>query len=289
MTKLETLAELLHELKKSNLFLVIVALITGYLLSNALIEQPEVGIIRITGVVLKNENSIDTTAAQTIVDMLRYAEENSRIKAVVLDIDSPGGLASASEEVYLGVLKLRKEKPVVASIESMGASGAYYIAIASNFIYAKPTSIVGSVGVISKLPKPEGIDESTITSGPFKDVGSPSREWAYQSKMAAQSFHQAVLLQRKDKLKMSGEELARGEIYIGTVGHRLGLVDGIGSTSDAIEKAASYAGIANYRVVELSISTNATALSPFRVNESLLESPTNTAPVNYYLYIGAER
>ncbi|MBI5253594.1 MAG: S49 family peptidase, partial [Euryarchaeota archaeon] len=176
------------------------------------------------------------------------------------------------------------------SIDSIGASGAYYAAVASNYIYAKPTSIVGSVGVVTKLPAPEKVDEDTITTGPFKEMGASRRDWVYQASMVGESFQQAVLLQRKDKLKMSKEELARGEIYIGTLGHRYGLIDEIGSTSDAIEKAAELAGIANYKVIDIAKEMNLTrAATPFLVNETFLRSPTNTAPINYYIYLEFER
>lgn len=283
------LRETLRNLLNSRIFLVVSALVVSYLIFSIFVTQPKVGIIKISGTITDEESRGSITAGE-VAKMLRYAKEERGIKAVVLEINSPGGLASASEEIYMSALDLKKEKPLVASIDSIGASGAYYAAVASNYIYAKPTSIVGSVGVVTKLPAPEKVDEDTITTGPFKEMGASRRDWVYQASMVGESFQQAVLLQRKDKLKMSKEELARGEIYIGTLGHRYGLIDEIGSTSDAIEKAAELAGIANYKVIDIAKEMNLTrAATPFLVNETLLRSPTNTAPINYYIYMEFER
>jgi protease-4 len=275
--------------KNSLIVYIVIGLIFGYCISNILVPQPVVGIVRISGAIQDESGFGRVVTAGDVITMLRYARDSSEIKAVVLDINSPGGLASASEEVYMDILRLRQEKPVVASIGSIGASGAYYIAIAGDYIYASPTSIVGSIGVVTSLPSPESIDEQTLTSGPFKETGGLKREWVYQSQLVAKAFQQAVASQRGDRLKISDEELRSARIYVGTVGLEKGLIDEIGSISDAIDKAAKMARIKNYRVMDINKAFNLTKTSSvFFVNKSDVMQETNTAPVNYYLYLEVE-
>jgi protease-4 len=284
LERLDSIKEVLARLSRSYIFLVIAALVLGYLIFNAFVAQPKVGIIKISGAIM------DKSTVDDIVSMLRYAEDTDEIKAVVLEINSPGGEVTACEELYMGVLGLRKEKPVVASINQIGASGAYYVAIASNFIYVKPSSSIGSIGVLSRLPRPEILDEEIITTGPFKRTGSPRKDYAYEIQMVEETFLNAVMLQRGDKLKISKEELSKAEVYSGIEGLRLGLVDAIGSNSDAIEKAAEYAGIANYELIDINKELNITQSSTVMfVNESALKAPTNTQPINYYLYVELEK
>lgn len=276
-------------IRQSLAFYLLLGLLLGYYLSNIIVPQPVVGVVRITGSIQDESGFGRITTADEVISMLRYAGDSSEIKAVVLDINSPGGLASASEEIYMDVLRLRQRKPVIASIGSIGASGAYYIAVAADHIYASPTSIVGSIGVVTTLPSPERIDERTLTSGPFKETGGLKREWVYQSQMVAKSFQQAVASQRGDRLKMTDEELRSARIYIGTVGLEKGLIDEIGSISDAIDKAAEMARIKNYRIMDINKELNLTKTpSVFFVNMSEVMQETNTAPVNYYLYLEVE-
>jgi len=257
------------------------ALVFGYFISSALVTQPQVGIIKISGAITTKGTADD------VVRMLRYARNTSEIKAVVLEVNSPGGEVTVTEEIYLNILDLRKEKPVVASINQIGASGAYYISVASNYIIAKPSSSIGSIGVVSSLPSPVKLDEDEIITGPFKQTGSSRKDYTYDVQLAQETFLNAVLLQRGKRLQITKEELARAEIYSGIEGKRLGLIDEIGSNTDAIEKAADLARIANYQ--EVDINENLEIQSFFihitYVNESILETPSNTVPVNYYLYL----
>ena len=267
-------------LKDSYVLLIIIALIMGLLIFNFLIKAPDVGVITIDGHIMDEKTKDD------IVKMVRYAREDDSIKAVVLEINSPGGEASKIEAIYLEVLGLRDEKPVVVSIDGAGVSGGYYIAIASNFIYAKPASEVGSIGVTSVLPRPVELDEEQIISGPYKTTGQSRKYYASQVEMVKESFLRAVIAQRGDRLKIDKEELSKAEIYVGIDGLKYGLIDEIGSKSDAIEKATGYAGIANYGLVDINEKLNITFIHrPFFVDESALSQQTNTVPINYYLYI----
>jgi protease-4 len=259
--------------------ILVTTFVLAILASSLLISQPKVGVIKVGTSIMSMETARD------IVKMLRYAKEDKNIKAVMLEINSPGGEVTAIEEIYLNILDLKKEKPVVASIDQLGASGAYYIAVASNLIYAKPDSSVGGIGVISRLPSPEELDEDTITTGPFKVTGFSRRDFTYRVGMAQETFLNAIILQRGEKLKISKEELSKAGIYGALDGLRLGLIDNIGSNFDAIEKAARMAGIANYEIIDINekLKISFGAHSTY-VNTSLL-GRTNTVPINYYLYL----
>jgi protease-4 len=219
-----------------------------------------------------------------ILDMLRYAREDDSIKAIVLWIDSPGGGASATEQVYLDVLRIRGQKPIVASIGARGASGGYYIAVASNFIYAEPTSQLGSIGAWCILPTPEELDEDIITTGPFKTTGGSRRKVTDELEMVRQEFVVAVTSQRGDRLKLSEAELSRAELYRGVESLRYGLIDDIGTSTAAIEKAASLAHIRNYEVVKLYIQKP----DILPLDMEALKSQTGMMPIYYYLYFESE-
>jgi protease-4 len=259
--------------------LAIASIIIGIFIFNFFIKIPNVGVITIDTTIMDEETKDE------IVKTLRYARDDNSIKAVVLEMNCPGGEASKIEEIYLEVLRLRSEKPVITSIDGMSVSGGYYIAAASNFIYAKPSSEIGGIGVISVLPSSESLDEVHITTGPYKSTQS-KKHYASQVEMIKQYFVESIIAQRKDRLNIDKENLSKAEIYTGIEGMRYGLVDGIGSRSDAIEKAASYANIANYGLVDINkaVSINEYApelVSPYS-NDTL--SKTNTGSTNYFLY-----
>ncbi len=281
MSRLESIKKLLRRWLWSISFFVLLGLVLGALISTSLIPEPDIAIITISGPIL-NQAYVDD-----ILDMLQYAQDDDSIKAVVLQIDSPGGYVVTTEQIYLETLRLRQKKPVVASIGTMGASGGYYIAVAANFIYALPTSELGSIGVWSSLPSPEELDEDIVTSGPFKATGSSRRKAIVELEMVRQEFDTAVMSQGGDRLRLSEEELSRAEIYMGVEGLRYGLVDDIGTRTAAIKKAASLAGIRNYEAVELSISK---PLPEFFDSSDLaaLKAQTGLMPVYYYLYFEQE-
>jgi len=261
---------------------IILALIIGGLISvfsfREFIAKPEVGVIRISGPILFQEQTDE------ILEQLRYAKEKKTIKAVVLEIDSPGGEASVVEGIYLALLRLREEKPIVASINQRGASGGYYIALASNFIYAKPDSEIGSIGAWTSLPYPEMPSEDILPTGPFKDTGMTRQKAVGQLEMLRQSFLGVVLFHRGEKLKISADELTKAEVYTGIEGLGAGLIDEIGSNFDAIEKAADYAGIAHYQVVDIAEKMAEKVQTEKRgVTQPTTESKKELLPTYYYL------
>lgn len=283
MTKLESAKRWVLRWLGSIPSFILLGLILGGLLSMPVIPKPNIAAITISGEIM------DQAYTDDILDMLRYARDNDNIKALVLQIDSPGGGASLVEQIYLDMLRIRQQKPVVASIGARAASGGYYIAIASNFIYAEPTSFLGSVGAWSSLPSLEELDEDIITSGPLKATGGSRRKYTGVLETLRQQFVGAVVSQRGDRLKISEEEISRAEIYTGSESLKYGLIDDIGSTTAAIEKAASLAGIRHYGVVALYIPKPLYESWLFSSSDlEALKSQASLMPVYYYLYFEQE-
>ena len=215
----------------------------GYLISLYLVPTPQIAVIRLEG-------EIWGPYTAYVRQALEEAGGDPAVRAVVLEIVSPGGEVTASEDLYFEVLKLRESKPVIASVNELAASGAYYVASATDQIYAKPGSAVGNIGVISILPDPDLVDEKLITTGPFKLSGGPQAEAIRQMEMLKETFLAAVLAQRADRLQVGAEVLSRGEIYLGLQAQQMGLIDQVGSQGDAIAAAARTAKLRNYVVVD---------------------------------------
>ena len=282
MSRLESTKRLARRWFTSISFFVLLGLLLGGLLSVPLIPRPNIATITISGVIL------DQTYTDDILDMLRYARDEDSVRAVVLRINSPGGGVSATEQIYLDVLRLRQQKPVVVSVGTTATSGGYYIAVASNFIYAEPTSQLGNVGAWVNLPSPEELDEDVGTTGPFKATGGSRRKAMGQLEMIRQEFVEAVTSQRGDRLRLSEEELSRAELYAGVEGLRYGLIDDIGTRTAAIEKAASLANIRNYEVVDLYIPKPVSFLFFGSSDLEALRAQTSLVPIYYYLYFEQE-
>ena len=210
-------------------------------------KKPKIGIIDIPFTVISDDSGFVIDA------FLDYARERDDIKAVVIKLNSPGGGAAASEHLFLETRKLREDKPVVIAMADIVASGGYMMSMGANFMYARPTTFVGSVGVVLSFPGPllpSLPDERVITTGPFKR-GSARRHFISVTDQLKQGFAQIVITERGDKLRMSREELMQAQIFPGIEAVRLGLVDAIGGDTDAIGKAADLAGISDYEFVDV--------------------------------------
>jgi protease-4 len=182
--------------------------------------------------------------------------KNDNVKAVVVYINSPGGGVAASQAIHRALLDLRLEKPVVAYMASVAASGGYYVACAADSIVATEGTLTGSIGVIAAFLRTEelyqkiGLDVTVIKSGRYKDVGSPHREMtesekAYIGRLLDQVYEQfldAVSETRGIPLDQVSD-LAEGRLYTGEQAAEAGLVDRIGSYEDAILMAAQMGGI----------------------------------------------
>jgi len=278
MPRLESVKRLVCRWFSSILFFVLLGLILGGFISVAAIPKPDIAIITISGPFISQDYADD------ILDTLKYVRDNNNIKAAVLRVDSPGGGASASEQIYLDLLRLRQLKPVVVSVGTIAASGGYYAAVASNFIYAEPMSQIGSIGAWVSLPQPKELDENIGTTGPFKATGGSRQKIMGNLEMLRQEFVEAVISQRGDRLQLAEEELSRAEIYMGIEGLRYGLIDDIGTKTAAIEKAASLAGLRNYGVVELQIMSQPLYWSFGSSDLETLKAQTGLIPAYYYLY-----
>lgn len=270
-----TIRQYAERLSDSRFFIFVVSVVIGIILFNVFIGIPKVGIIALDTPIMSEKTKND------IIDMIRYAKNEASIKAVTIIMDSPGGEASKVEEIYLEVLKLKAKKPVVISVDSNALSGGYYIASAANFIYVKPSSNIGNIGVISTLPEPWKPESEQITTGPFKVTGKGRKNYAGQVEAIKKSFLMAVISQRGDKLQVDEERLSRAEIFLGAEGVRYGLADALGTGSDAIQKAASIAGIANYDTLDINKAINITFSGRFH---DLKEINKTTTPANYYIY-----
>lgn len=268
------------------LFVIVLPLIVGVFFAHRVVPKPAVGIIRLN-------NEIAAVSTFEIVEQLAYARTNSQIKAVVLVINSPGGSAALSEELYLNILQLREEMPVVATVDLLAASGGYYIAAAADEIYAKPTSGVGSIGVVAFLPGEVFIEEEILTTGPYKSFGGTRDSSVRQIERAKNAFLEAVVNGRGERLAIDLVELSRAEIYTGIQALEFGLIDGLRATEAVVARAAELAGMRSYETVELYPLTFAdgdtdAALSqytPPEVNVARLFTPNQVyAPGLYYLY-----
>lgn len=225
------------------LLFIVLPLVVGYFLALRVVPTPQVAVVRIEG-------DIWGFYTDYISQALEDVGNDPAVSAVVLDIASPGGEVTASEGLYFDVLKLRERKPVIASVNELAASGAYYVASAANQIYAKPASEVGNIGVISFLPEQDLVDEVLITTGPFKLSGGPQVTYIRQLEILKDTFLAAIVAQRADRLTVSTEMLSRGEIYPGVQAQRMGLIDEIGSQAEAIAAAAGMARIRHYEIVD---------------------------------------
>ncbi len=207
----------------------------------------KVAVLRINDVILES---------QTYLDSISKIRDDSHIKAVVVRINSPGGAVGPSQEIYSELKQLREEKPVISSLGSVGASGGYYIACATEKIYANPGTITGSIGVIAQFASYEKllewakVDVEVIKSGEFKDVGSPFREMNQTDKDYIQSLIDNVHTQFKDAVaecrnlkKEQVAEIADGKIFTGEQAKKLKLIDDLGTINDAVSLAAKRGGI----------------------------------------------
>ncbi len=276
---MQTIREYARRLGDSRFFLFIASALIGMILFNVFVGLPKVGIITLDTPILTKDTKDD------IIDMIKYASNDNSIKAVTIIMDSPGGEVSKIEEIYLEVLKLKARKTVVVSVDGDALSGGYYIASAANFIYVKPSSSVGNIGVISTLPEPWKPDSEQITSGPYKVSGKDRKNYVAEVESIKHGFIMAVISQRGDKLTVDAERLSRAEIFLGIEGVNYGLADAIGTGSDAVQKAASLAGIANYGTFNINREMNLTFSGRFH---GLADMNKTTTPANYYIYEDVE-
>jgi protease-4 len=228
----------------------------------------KVAIIDVDGVILNAKTGGllggGDNMMSTFRERLDAAADDPNVVAVVLRINSPGGAVTASDIMYQDVSRFRGKthKPVVACMMDVAASGGYYLAMSADRIYAHPTTVTGSIGVIMELYNAAGlfqmvgVKSNPIKSGPIKDIGNPAREMTAEERAILQgmvdSFY-AQFVQVVARGRGLPEErvraLADGRVYTGLDAQKLGLVDEVGYLEDAIDCAKSLACVKDAKVV----------------------------------------
>ena len=203
----------------------------------------KIGVIEIKGTL---------TSSQEILKALKDCRQDPKMKAVIVRLDSPGGSVGPAQEIYREIDRTRKVKPVVASMGSVAASAAYYIASACTRIVSNPGTITGSIGVISMFPNMKqlfdkiGYETVTIKSGKMKDVGNPGRAMTDEERAYMQGTMDEVHTQfirdvakGRNQTEEKIREIADGRIIIGETAQKLGLVDELGNYEDAVQAAVA--------------------------------------------------
>lgn len=195
---------------------------------------------------------------RTFVRDLEAFREDPSVRAFVLEIRSPGGGVGASQAIHATLSRLRDEddRPVLAWIGDVGASGGYYVALPADSIFALPGSITGSIGVIMQFPnagellRKVGVELEVVKSGALKDLGSPVRELSESERAVLQGLVDDVweqfvdaVAEGRDMDREAVVPLADGRVFSGEQARELGLVDRIGTLQDAVDAAGRMAGI----------------------------------------------
>ena len=210
-------------------------------------QYGNVALIPIEGIItsgLESSFGVDAIHSQTIIDFIEDAEQNSEIQVILLEINSPGGSAVASDEIGLAIKKV--SKPVVVLIKEVGASGGYWIASAGDHIIANRMSITGSIGVISSylefsgLMEKYGVGYERLVAGEYKDIGTPFKSMTNQERTLytqrldkIQEFFIKEVAENRELSIKEVQKLATGEFFLGVEALDLGLVDELGNKDTA--------------------------------------------------------
>ena len=228
----------------------------------------KIAVIPVEGVISAADSSVAGAVATTTPDGMRdalmQAEEDDSVKAVILEINSPGGGVTASNRMYQDIQDFKKSsgKPVLASMGTTAASGGYYIATAADEILAGETTLTGSLGVILQLPNLTetadkiGFEQNIIKSGKFKDMGSQFRDITPEEREIFQGIVDEnydefveVIVKGRDLPEKRVRELADGRVYSGKQAKELNLVDSIGDLEKAAKNAREKANVGEATVI----------------------------------------
>lgn len=231
------------------LFFLLAVLITGMVTGRSVVVSVgnKIGILEVRGMIVD---------AQQLIEQISEFRKSRTIKAVVLRIDSPGGGVAPSQEIHAELKRLAEEKPLVVSMGSIAASGGYYLAVAGERIFANPGTITGSIGVIMSLPDYQGlmgkigVRTEVVKSGQFKDIGSSTRDLSDADRQLLQEMidnvHAQFVRAISEGRNLPVERLqpfVDGRIFTGEQAQAAGLVDELGTLSDAVEYAAKVSGL----------------------------------------------
>jgi len=230
-------------------------------------DKPSVAWIKVRGVIATDNSSSPFSRPQgagAIAKKVRDAGEDKDVKAIVLDINSPGGTVASVQNIYSEILRAKKNgKKVVALFRDVAASGGFYIAMAADKIVAEPGTITGSVGVIMQTSNVEGLFEKIgvkmvpITSGKYKDMGSMYRPMTDAEKALLQDmvndtytqFFAAVKAGRPEVTEENLTEYTDGRVFTGQRAYNLGFVDKLGGEDEALQLAGELAGIKDPKIM----------------------------------------
>ena len=215
----------------------------------------KVAVVEVEGVIgVGADRGLDT---ESIIRTLGEYRDDPAVRAVVLRIDSPGGVVAPTQEIFTAVRRLREaKKPVVASLGSVAASGGYYVAVSADRIFASPGTLTGSIGVVMQLANVEGllkkvgVEYVVVKAGAYKDVGNFARAMTSEERRILQSLLDDVydqfisaVAEGRGLDPQAVRAFAEGRIYSGRQAHGLKMVDDLGGLEDAIEAAAKMAGL----------------------------------------------
>jgi protease-4 len=209
---------------------------------------PRVAIVELEGVIAEVDD---------LVREVKAHRENPQVKAVVMRINSPGGVVGPTQELHQALMRVREAgKPVVASLGSVAASGGYYTAVAADRIYANPGTLTGSIGVVMQMANVEnlfkkvGVEYVVVKAGQFKDLGNFSRPMTPEERRVLQTLLDDVHAQFIDAVakgrKLDRAEVVKfadGRVFSGVQAKNLKMVDALGSLEDAVNEAAKLAGL----------------------------------------------
>lgn len=271
----------------------------------------KVAVVPVVGTIASADNSVPGTeppiTPEGLADALRQAEEDPAVAAVVLEVNSPGGGVTASDEMHQSILDFRESsgKPVVVSMGDTAASGGYYISTAADKIVANETTLTGSLGVIfsltdfSELADDYGVEQEVVKSGKFKDMGSSFRNLTPEEREILQSIVDesydefvSVIVEGRDLPEERVREIADGRVYSGQQAKELGLVDSFGGLDEAAMISQDLAGVDGATVVryvqpESFTETLLARLAPQEPEVLQLadEAGLTLEPKPYYLYV----
>jgi len=240
----------------------VLALIAAILIPFILIPRPavdKIAIIPLSGTITTGDSSLLSGSVITpklVRDYLTKAEEDKAVKAIILRIESPGGEIAPCQEILWEIERVSETKTIVVSMGGTAASGGYYISTKADKIVALPTTMTGSIGVISQIMNIEGLLEKlgiqieTYKGGKFKDMYRGFREMTQEEKEIMQGMIDEyyelfieVVAEGRGLNKEEVRNLATGQIYTGTEAKELGLIDELGNLDTAIDLTAEIAGI----------------------------------------------
>ena len=226
--------------------------------------QNTIAVYYANGAIDDNISPEEGINSEKVIRDLRELRKDEKVKAVVLRVNSPGGSAYGSEQIWREVALLKEVKPVIVSMGDYAASGGYYISCAADCIVANPTTLTGSIGIFGMIPNAEGLltDKlglhfDVVKTNPLADMGNFTRPLNATEKQLMQNYvdkgYQLFVKRCADGRGMSTEaieKVAEGRVWTGAAAKELGLVDELGGLDKAIEIAAQKAGITTYEVYD---------------------------------------